>query len=80
MGIDRDKFYTATEVKDALKAVGFTVSKCEPGFSNFLVVATNNFGEESSVSCKLKGAKCGGGGLTGDHGLNGLSESKLQKQ
>jgi hypothetical protein len=79
MGIKAKKSYTADEIRTALEGLDFTVTICEPRTSNFLVTVEKD-GRESTASCTLNGDKCKASGLTGNHGLKGLSKSALESQ
>ena len=83
MGIKGGKSYSAKDVKKALENLGYTVTKCEASTKNFLVQVSKGGADgtdhgKQGISCALDGDKCAAGGLTGTHGLQGLSKSKLE--
>jgi hypothetical protein len=80
VGIKRDKSYSAKDVKAALVNLGYNVLKCEPSGKNFLVQVSGQGAQNQGISCGLDGQKCKAGGLTGQHGITGLSQSKLEAQ
>ena len=82
MGLYKDKYYSAKEINDALVGLGFTVLKCEASDKNFLVQVSGgpNQIENTGVSLSLSGQKGGAGGLIGQYGISGISETKLNNQ